>query len=362
MKKILCLIDGLTIGGGAERQMIGLVAMLHQDGYDVTLASYYKHNSDEYLINTYQFASVLIPTSSNKLSKLVAVHNFIKNNGFDIVIAYKDGPTIIGCISKILGGKFKLVVSERNTTQSLNKHDKIKFFFYRWADLIVPNSQTQGVYLGKHFPLLKSKISVITNFTDTELFKPFDNLSNTTNVINILIVARLAYQKNTLRFLNVVNRLRDNFSNIHIKWIGRASYGEDCYAQEVKTKYDELALGDTLEFLNATHEISKAYQNCDVFCLPSLFEGYPNALCEAMSCGKPVVASRVSDVPYIVEEGVNGFLFDPLDENDMYNQIVKVCSMSREQLEQMGRINRKYAIEYFSKDSFINKYKKIIDD
>ena len=119
---------------------------------------------------------------------------------------------------------------------------------------------------------------------------------------------------------------------------------------------------DSVEFLDATHEISKAYQNCDVFCLPSLFEGYPNVVCEAMSCGKPIVASRVSDVPYIVEEGVNGFLFDPLNEDDIYNKLLKICSMSREQLEQMGRNNREYAIENFSKESFINKYRKIIDE
>lgn len=361
-KKILCLIDGLAIGGGAERQMIGLVALLHQKNYNVTLATYYKQGSDGYLINNYQFATVLIPTTPKRLSKLTSVCRFIKKNGFDVVIAYKDGPTIIGCMSKILGGKFKLIVSERNTTQRLNKHNKIKFFLYRWADLIVPNSQSQGVYIRENFPKLKSKVSVITNFTDTEMFIPIDSLNNGSDVINILIVARLAYQKNALRFLDVVKRLRDTFPYVHIKWVGRASYGEDNYAQEVKRKHEELALGNTIEFLNATHEISQAYQNCDVFCLPSLFEGYPNVVCEAMSSGKPIVASRVSDVPYIVEEGVNGFLFDPLDEDDMYNKLVKICSMDRKQLEQMGRINREYAIKNFSKESFIDKYMKIIDD
>jgi glycosyltransferase involved in cell wall biosynthesis len=60
-------------------------------------------------------------------------------------------------------------------------------------------------------------------------------------------------------------------------------------------------------------EIATWMNACDVLCLPSLSEGLPNVVLEAMACGLPVVASRVGGVPEIVREGVNGLLVPPGD-------------------------------------------------
>jgi glycosyltransferase involved in cell wall biosynthesis len=60
-------------------------------------------------------------------------------------------------------------------------------------------------------------------------------------------------------------------------------------------------------------EIATWMNACDVLCLPSLSEGLPNVVLEALACGRPVVASRVGGVPEIVREGVNGLLVMPSD-------------------------------------------------
>ena len=80
-----------------------------------------------------------------------------------------------------------------------------------------------------------------------------------------------------------------------------------------------------------------------------------------MSCGKPVLCSRVCDNPYIVEDGGNGMMFNPLDEEDIAQSIIKMCKLSEEQRASMGRRSRKIAEEKFSVETFVNQYINLIE-
>ena len=176
--KILCLIDALGMGG-AERQMIGLAQLLRNREHDVNLVTYHDRDSYSELADRHRVNTINLHVRGNRFSKLIAIRQHIRKNRYDWVIAYKNGPTAIACLLKMLGGKFKLIVSERNTTQKLTRAEKIKFFLYRWADYIVPNSFSQEVFIANHFPKLIRKTVTITNFTDTSHFIPPENSYNT---------------------------------------------------------------------------------------------------------------------------------------------------------------------------------------
>ena len=124
----------------------------------------------------------------------------------------------------------------------------------------------------------------------------------------------------------------------------------------------ELELNDVIEFHPATPEILKQYQQCDIFCLPSLFEGFPNVLCEAMSCGKPVLCGNVCDNARIASDGTNGFLFDPTNVEDMVTKMRQLLIMSKEELVSFGKNSRSIAVDLFSKDAFVNKYIELIEE
>lgn len=360
MNDILCIIDTLGFGGGAERQMAGLAGMLHQKGYNVTLATYHKHDMNPWLEKKYGIKSIMLNCNNSQWDKFKAVRSFIKNGKFKTVIAYKDGAAMISCLCKITGLRFKLVVSERNTTTALTRYERRKFLLYKVADVIVPNSYSQGVFITKHYPRLSKKVNVITNFTDTEEFTPPVVGPNYESVLNVLITARIAPQKNILPFMHVVRRLKEDKIRVRFNWYGGVYYGKDEYGSKVMEEYNKLDIGDYLEFHTPTMSIADVYRECDAFCLPSLYEGYPNVVCEAMSCGKPILCSRVCDNSKIVEDGINGFLFDPTDENDMYRVISVFCTYSRKQIEEMGKKSREIAEKKFSMDSFVSNYMKII--
>lgn len=355
--KILCFTDGFN-QGGAERQLIGLANLLQQHGFDVTLASYHKENFYRSLMDSCNLKYDFIESSGLQLSKLVSCYKYFKTKGFDCVISYKGGCNQICCLLKAIGMSFKLIVSERCLVYDFNAFQKRKFFLYRFADYIVPNSYAQEKFIGEHYPKLLVKTFTITNFTDIDTFVPVKNESH--YKLRVLVTARISHQKNIKRFIEVLSILKKENLSIDVKWFGNVNFGEDKYALECNELIERYGIGDIFHLLPATTSISKEYQSCDVFCLPSIFEGYPNVVCEAMSCGKPVLCSNVCDNSTIVEDGVNGYLFDPYNVMDIVQAFRKVYSLSDKQRDEMGAKSREMAVVKFSKETFVNKYIKLI--
>lgn len=359
--KILCLIDSLSLGG-AERQMIGLVALLRERGFQTNLVTYYKENYYSDLTKKYGITYSVLKGGNRKLSKLIAVKKYIEETGgYDCLIAYKGGPCIIGCLLKLLGTKFKLIVSERSSTVTMDYVTRIKFFLYKWADYIVPNSYTEADNLKKRFKSLSKKIIPITNFTDTEYFKAIDTQTNK-NLI-ILTMARITKAKNIINYLRAIKSLKERgVKNIHFDWYGSVQQGDEEYAELCFNERITLNIEDIFTFHPAVKDVLPYYQKCDIFCLPSIYEGFPNVICEAMSCGKPIVCSNVCDMPYLVKDGKNGYLFDPKDINDIADKLHKMCCLNLTERKRYGDQGRIMGMSLYAESSFVNKYIQLIQN
>lgn len=357
MKSILCIIESLG-SGGAERQLTGLAVMLKQRGYEVEVCYYVDNNFYLSYLHENGVGCTFLSGAVNPKKRFFVLHKHISAIRPDTVISYSTSPSMIACLQKKLGAKYNLIVSERNTTQILGFREKMKLFFYRWADHIVPNSYSQKDFIQRYSPKLMNKVRVITNFVDLKKFSP-DNKSNCDNeVTNIICVGRLMPQKNIPRFIQAIEKVTKQGYKIHVDWFGQGlndDYSRECYATIVRCHLEKIFV-----FREPSINIQDEYRNADVFCLPSLFEGFPNVLCEAMSCGKPVLCSRVCDNPNIVEDGENGLLFNPLDTLDMANVIERFIGLGVDKKFEMARKGREIAERLFSENSFIESYLKII--
>lgn len=358
MKRILLFIDSLG-SGGAQRQMVGLAKLLKDKGYKINVIYYhpiafYKPYLDEHAID-----NECVKGAANKWKRIYKIYKTIRGNRPEVVISYLESPNIVACVLKMAGLKYTLITSERNTTQNLTFSERLKFLLMRKADFIVANSYSQKVFIDGHYPHLSYKVKTITNFVDTDIFTPriIPVEKDEKEKCNIICVARVQPQKNVLLFLDALYILKEKGYRFHVNWFGEKI--EPYYSQCV-TKWKNLQLENVLTFKDPTHNIVQEYQKSDVFCLPSVYEGFPNALCEAMSCGLPVLCGDVCDNPMIVRNYDNGFLFNPYELDDIIAKFEVFFSLSKDEKELMGKSSRAYAEQDFSKDSFVEKYEQTI--
>lgn len=355
--KILCLIESL-VSGGAERQMTGLASLLKKEGHEVAVWTYYPRDFYRKQLDEAGVEYRCIIKAQNRLIRIPLLLKEAKRWKPDVLIAYLPTVTMAACMMKMLGLKTRLIVSERNTSQRYGLRERLRFFlFKKEADWVVPNSHMQEHFIAEHYPILMNKVQVITNYVDTEFFLPENKERQGDGVIRMVCVASLFPQKNVLNFIDVVARLKNDGIKLKIDWFGRR---DGSYAEECIQKVEQMNLSDIIEFRGVTHDIRVGYRNSDVFCLPSLREGFPNVLCEAMSCGLPVLCGRICDNAEIVQEGVNGFLFDPCSVDDMVNTITRFVKLDDNTRCEMGRESRNLALSSFSSDRFVKKYIDIL--
>lgn len=357
MKKILLFTDSLG-AGGAQRQLVGLAIMLKEKGYDVKVSTYYDIDFYKKQLDDAGVPNELIPGADNTKKRILAVRSYFKKEHPDWVIAYQETPSLVACAAKVLGCNYKLMVSERNTTQVVGMNERVRFFLYRWADAIVPNSYSQEKYLAEHHPWMKRKLKTITNFVDLEHFNFVERKER--DVPEIAIVASIWEPKNTLGFIDAVTDLAKKSFKFHVSWYGKTESDIE-YFNKCQSKIEDYGVQEYIELKEKTKQIKTVYQTADFFCLPSFYEGTPNVICEAISTGLPVACSDVCDNSIYVHEGVNGFLFNPLDTASIANAFKKMLSVDITEYAKLSARSRAIAEEKLSQARFKNEYIEIIE-
>ena len=357
MKKILLFTDSLG-AGGAQRQLVGLAIMLKEKGYDVKVSTYYDIDFYKKQLDDAGVPNELIPGADNTKKRILAVRSYFKKEHADWVIAYQETPSLVACAAKVLGCNYKLMVSERNTTQVVGMNERVRFFLYRWADAIVPNSYSQEKYLAEHHPWMKRKLKTITNFVDLEHFNFVERKKR--DVPEIAIAASIWEPKNTLGFIDAVTDLAKKSFKFHVSWYGKTESNIE-YFNKCQSKIEDYGVQEYIELKEKTKQIKTVYQTADFFCLPSFYEGTPNVICEAISTGLPVACSDVCDNSIYVHEGVNGFLFNPLDTASIANAFEKMLYVDSTEYAKLSARSRAIAEEKLSQASFKNEYIEIIE-
>ncbi len=118
--------------------------------------------------------------------------------------------------------------------------------------------------------------------------------------------------------------------------------------------------GDKTQFITdkiSEEELARRYNESSVFCLPSLWEPFGMALCEAMACETPSVASAIGGIPEIIDDGKNSLLANPSDEIDLAEKINSLLA-DEKKARRLGINGRKKVMKTFTWDNTAKAYEK----
>jgi len=148
----------------------------------------------------------------------------------------------------------------------------------------------------------------------------------------VAFVGRLAEEKHIDVLIDAVAKTPADM-NVHLIVVGG---GEVKGA--LKAQAEKLGLSSRVRFtgLISDAELRDVYLNADLFVMPGTAELQSLVTLEAMSASTPVVLANAMALPHLVEDGVNGYLFRPMDSDDLQQKITKILSLSEEDRAAMG--------------------------
>lgn len=214
----------------------------------------------------------------------------------------------------------KLVHGIRTTPVSNSRSDIFIRLVERWlngfVDLYITNSQIAATTLAERCHIPKDKIKVIYNgFADM----PSNILPLCERPLNILTVANLRPEKGHLEYLSAIEKVLQEFPDARFIFIGR-----DDMNGKVQLAIKERDLTESITHVGFQENVSSWMKVARLLVLPSLKEGCPTSVLEAMSHGVPVVAYNVGGLPELVRNRQDGLLVPPNETICLAKAMIKL--------------------------------------
>ena len=331
MKKVLFLINSLKIGG-AEKAFVNQANGLMGEGLDVyfgvlehregplTLLGNLKVEKGKYFC--FNLRNLYDLKGCSKIAKVT------RENGITLVYSTLPAANLVARLAKIFNPKLKVVIREANvaSVKSL-KMKAADVLLFPLTCRIIAVSEIVKKSLEKYLFFGKGKIKVLCNSVELpqksgglEKIRKKYGLEGKYAVLNV--GALNARQKGQIFALKSLQQLVEaGHKDIRLLLAGDVRVKQE-WADFIK----ENKLEEFVVFLGylPPAELAKIYDIADLFILPSLWEGFPNVVLEAMAHGCPVIATDVGGVREAIDDGRNGLVIGPKDVNALTNGILKI--------------------------------------
>lgn len=308
MARVGLLVNSLNTGG-AERVVSRLSYILAAD-HEIFLILY----TDKFM--NYEYNGTLInlgvDAEKNKIKKIFVpikrvskLKKIKKDYRLDVVISFMDSPNIVNLLSKTKN--CKAVVSIRNfpglekeSTGLAKAVDNVSKRLYHKADKIVTVADEISDYMRVTNPTCADRVVTIYNPYDLEHIDaqrkmPIESAEHVAFMKDhrcIISVGRNMHQKGFWHLIKAFSVVAKKHEDARLVIVGG-----NIYEKETEKLISDLGLENKILLTGAQKNPFAYIERSEIYVLSSLFEGFPNAMVEAMACGKPVVAANCKSGP-----------------------------------------------------------------
>lgn len=357
--KITFLINSLT-AGGAERVLTTLANNLIAS-YDVSIITFYNdppfYNLDSRikLISCYdEYKPSLNPIEAIKSNRFLfkKINSIVKANNINLIISFMTTANVLGTfIGKL--NKIPVIISERTNPyhQELPKVWRLlRSISYRYSDMLIVQTETISKFFdGK---IDKNKLRILPNPISSELTKNRFIANNSKNKNIILSVGRLIPSKAHDMLIKAFALTNHNDWELWIAGDGP----ELSYLQKL---IQDHQINDHVKLLGQVKEVFSLYNVSKIFAFSSTYEGFPNALIEAMHFGLACVSTDCPTGPAeLIKDGENGYLI-PINDIDAMRNKLSYLMENQSKIDEFGRKSM-LAVQQYEEDHVMAKWNDII--
>lgn len=292
------------------------------------------------------------------------IYSLIKERNIKIIRTHQYHANLYGRLAALLAKVPCIVASVHNVyTIDRKLHRRmINRFLARFTDKVVAVSEIVKRDILKYDGLREDKVMVINNGIDTDRFLNLDgnvirvefSIPSDTPVIGT--IGRLTLQKGQKYLVEAVSKIKEKFPSIKLFIVGDGPIKD-----EIETCVKNLGLNENVIFTGCRRDIPALLAAMDIFVLPSLWEGLPNALLEAMAAGKAIIATDILPVREITNSKKTGILV-PAKNSTAIASSIEFLLVNKTFAVTLGNNAQERAFSNFNITTTVDKYTNLYED
>jgi len=312
--------------------------------------------------------SVLAKRGRIDLTIPIRLRHWLLREGIDVLHAFLPASCLYGYLATRRwprhGHRPALIAAERSELRGAPRWERvIKRWVYPRSDAVTANAGPVALEIERRLGVLPGRTYYVPNGIDLEDWdrRGLEDtpLELSRELLHLALVGGLRRHKNHLVLLDALSRIPlEERGSWRIWFIGDAT-SEREHAERIRWAIARNDLASVVRIVSATPHIASVMRRLSALCLPSSAEGFPNVLLEAMASRLPVIASRVGDIPNIIEDGVAGILVQPGDVDGLTHALRRLFRSTEAERAAMGSRARAVVEERYRMQDVAQRYARI---